>query len=152
MAALATLTTTTLRTAVSSSESSLCLTSTAGVLPGLYLYLDQELVKVVSLGLNTCVNVRRGADGTSGAAHASGVTVTLGRGDQFYLSNPVGTPPTEVLVTPWINVLTGEQWTPQGDETGPNVARWWAKTEVTRGIGPLGVRAVVTAASEISTA
>lgn len=150
MPALATLTTTTLVTPVSSSDTSIQLTSTSGIIPGLFLYCDMELMRVTGLGLGTWVNVRRGMDGTAGSAHASLQPVTIGRGDQFYRSNPVGAPPPSVLVSPWINVLTGEQWTPQGDETGPNAARWWARTEYTHGIGALGVRTDVGAASAVT--
>lgn len=148
MPALVTLTTTTLTTRVNAADSSVNLASTTGVLPGYRLYVDQELLGVLRLGLNTSVDVVRGVDGTAATAHASSQTVTIGQGDQFYLSDPVGPPPSEVLVTPWINVLTGAQWTAQGDETGPNVqARWWARTEHTHGTGALGVRTDVAAAS-----
>ncbi len=149
MAALATLNSTSLVTPAGSSDSAVQLLSTSGVTPGLRLYADQELMAVVSLGLGTWVNVQRGVDGTAGQAHASGTApVYIGRADQFYSSNPVGAPPTEVLVTPWINVMTGEQWTPQGDETGPNVARWWAKTEYTHSVGAFGNRTETSAVSE----
>ncbi len=141
MAALATLATTLLVNPVASSDSSVQLTSLDGVLPGLCLYADRELMIVVSLGLGTSVNVLRGQSGTASTPHASQSVVTIGRGDQFYDTNPAGLPVQPVLVSPWINVLSGEQWFYQGDETGANAgAAYWQRTLHTRGIGSLGVR------------
>jgi len=145
MAATVTLSTTTLLATVSKTDTTVSLASTTGVTPGIRLYVDQELMGVLSLGLGTSVNVLRGLEGTATTAHLSGATVTIGRGDQFYLQDPTGVPPTPVLVSPWINVITGTYWTAQGDETGPNQAQWWQPTVTTRSIGPLGVRTVTTA-------
>lgn len=142
--ATVTLSTTTLLTSVSKTDTDVSLTSTVGVSPGLRLYIDQELLGVLSLGLGTSVNVQRGLDGTATTSHLSGATVTIGRGDQFYLQDPTGVPPTPVLVTPWINLVTGVSWTAQGDETGPNAAQWWQPTVTTRSTGALGIRTVTT--------
>jgi hypothetical protein len=141
VAATVTLSTTTLSAAVSASDGAFTLASTSGIVPGVRLFLDRELIAVVSLGLGTSVNVRRGQHGTAAQAHASGSTVTIGRADQFYESDPQGLPPDVVLVSPWINVLTGAQWTAQGDESGPGLkARYWQQTVVTPAIGDLGIR------------
>lgn len=154
MAALATLSTTTLVYPVSSSDASLVLTSVTNVLPGLCLYLDAELCCVVSVGLptnnGTNVNVLRGTNATAATAHNSMTPVTIGRGDQFYQSNPVGAAPAAPLVTPWINVLTGEQWTVQGDEAGSAAAPYWARTEYVHAIGAMGVRSSTGAASVVT--
>lgn len=140
MAALATLATTTLSTDVEPNDSAVILASLTGITPGLRLYVDMELMGVLSIGIGTTVNVLRGVDGTATTRHASSRTVTIGRADQFYDRDPIGPPPAQVLVSPWINVLTGAQWTAQGDETGADAAaRWWARSEHTRGVGPLGI-------------
>jgi hypothetical protein len=151
MAALATLATTTLSTAVEPNDSAVILASLEGITPGLRLYVDQELMGVRSIGIGTTVHVFRGVDGTATTRHASSRTVTIGRADQFYDHDPIGPPPAQLLVTPWINVLTGAQWTAQGDETGADAAgRWWAKTEHTHGVGSLGVRTTTAAASTVT--
>jgi hypothetical protein len=140
MSALATLTTTTLAAAVSSSDSRVQLTSIAGVVPGIFLYCEQELMLVEGMSIGTEVLVQRGVEGTSGQAHSSLDPVTIGRGDQFYQTNPFGGAPAVQLVSPWINVLTGEQWTAQGDETGLTPNLYWARTQYARSIGAFGVR------------
>jgi hypothetical protein len=147
MAATVTLASTTLTAKVCPNDASLPLASTAGIVPGLRLYLADsvasrgELCAVVSLGLGTAVNVRRGVDGTASAAHAAGATVTIGRADQFYGSDPVGMPPVAVAVSPWINVLTGTQWLAQGDEVGAGTAlRFWQQVTTTTTPGVLGAR------------
>ncbi len=149
MAATTTLTSTTLPVAVGATDGSLPLVSTSGIVPGVRLYLADsvasrgELCAVISLGIGTSVNVRRGADGTASAAHAAGTTVTIGRADQFYEADPVGMPPPAVLVSPWINVRTGAQWLAQGDEAGAGTAlRFWQQVAVTVTPGALGVRVV----------
>ena len=150
MSALATLATTTLAAAVSSSESRVSLTSTSGVVPGVCLYCEQELMTVDRLDGNGVAIVQRGEDGTAARAHTSLAPVTIGRGDQFYQTNPFGAAPAVQLVSPWINVLTGEQWTAQGDETGLSPNLWWARTEYTHTVGALGVRSSVPATSAVT--
>jgi hypothetical protein len=55
-------------------------------------------------------------------------------------------PPDPVLVSPWINVVTGTQWTAQGDEAGPGAGgRWWQPTVTSRDAGALGIRTVTSA-------
>jgi len=140
MAATVTLATTTLIADVSPGDTAVQVLSTSGILPGLRLCIDSELMTVVSLGVATSVNVLRGRDGTAAQFHDTPGLVTIGRGDQFYEQDPVGTPPAIVLVSPWINVRTGTQWTAQGDELGSGAGRWWQATVTTHDIGPLGVR------------
>jgi len=143
-----TLSTTTLAALVGPLDSAVLLASVTDVLPGMRLYVDRELMGVLSLGLGTSVNVLRGVDGTATTAHSSSQAVTLGTADQFYQQDPVG-PPGDVPVSPWINVVNGTSWTAQGDETGANQqARWWAKTQAAHAVGALGVRTVTSAPSD----
>jgi hypothetical protein len=80
MAATVTLSTTTLAAAVTVTDGQVKVVSTAGIVPGLRLYIDQELLTVVSLGIGTAVTVRRGVDGTATTAHASTATVRIRSG------------------------------------------------------------------------
>ncbi len=112
--------------------------STSGITAGMRLFIDRELMSVVSLGVSTLVNVRRGVDGTLATAHTAAFPMYIGAADQFYNFDPQGKPPEAVLVSPHINVLTGDVWFAQG-ESGPNaVARWWQKQVITYTQGPLG--------------
>jgi len=141
MPATVTLSTTTLAAPVNSRDGRIKVASTSGLFAGYRLWIDKELMSVVSLDVDTWVNVKRGVDGTSGSAHSSSATLTIGRADQFYTSDPVGSPPAAVLVSPWINVLSGKVWFAQGDTLPDGDSnRWWQEESVTRGVGPLGVR------------
>lgn len=143
--ATVTLSTTTLTFAVNADDRQIKVASTSGLTPGVRLYLDRELAEVVSLGVDSWVNVRRGVDGTGSSRHASGATITIGRADQFYASDPVGLPANEVPVSPYINVLTGVHWLPQGDEIGSGRdGRWWQARTTTYSTGSLGVRTTET--------
>jgi hypothetical protein len=141
MPATTTLSTTTLSAPVGSSDNQIKLASTSGIFTGYRLYLDGELVRVVSLGIDPWVNVTRGVDGTRGAAHPSGVTVYIGEAHQFYTKDPVGRPAEAIPVSPYINVVNGSVWFAQGDvlPIGQGT-RWWQKETVTRSVGALGVR------------
>jgi hypothetical protein len=146
MAATVTLSTTTLAQQVSASDTIFKLASTSGLIPGVRLYLDRELVTVVDINPDSSVDVARGVDGSAGSAHAYGSIVTIGRADQFYSSDPIGLPPNELPVSPWINVLTGAVWTAVGDESGSGLgARLWAQQTTTSTVGALGVRVTTTA-------
>lgn len=145
MAALAT---TTLSVEVLPSDALIQVASTSGMTPGVRLFHGQELMAVIRLGIRTQVYVQRGVDGTRTTAHPSSATLHIGRADEFYDSDPIGPPSGGVPVTPWINVRTGDQWTPQGDDTGLN--RWWAKTDFTHGVGALGVRQTTAAATTVT--
>ena len=140
--ATVTLSTTTLSRSVSVDDRDILLASLSGILPGMRLWVDRELMAVVDTTLpGGWSRVRRGVDGTASQAHSSSATVYIGRADQFYQDDPVGTPPAEVPVSPRINVITGDHWLAQGDEVGPGRdARYWQKVETTRSIGALGVR------------
>jgi hypothetical protein len=144
MANLVTLASTTLNRPVSASDTVLLLASRDGVLVGKRLVADGEsmIVRDVSLP-STFVTVSRGADGTGGVAHANGATVWVAEGYQLYDRDPFGLAPTEVLVSPWLNIKDWGVFFAQGDAAGPgNQARWWQKQEPTYGQGALGVRTV----------
>lgn len=139
MAATVTLSTTLLNVPCSASSGQVKVASTSGLTPGVRLYVDRELMSVVSLGVSPWVSVLRGVDGTTATPHASASTVTIGSADQFYASDPGGMPPDAVLVTPHINVRTGDMFRAQGDASGVG-PRWWEKVTTTYSIGPLGIR------------
>lgn len=142
MPATVTLSTTTLTEAISATQRQIKLASTSGVLPGLRLYLEGELMAVDSLGPSSAyVNVRRGQDGTAGAVHSSSATVYIGRADQYYFTDPKGSPPDVIPVSPYINAKTGQIWYAQGDALpGGATYRWWQREATTYGIGALGER------------
>ena len=86
-------------------------------------YIDREELEIRTVpSTGTVVQVRRGVNGTTASAHASGQMVLCGPAIAFYTNDPGGTPATggsvgglacttaNVLVTPWINVRTGAQW------------------------------------------
>ena len=136
-----TLSTTTLSKAVGPSEQQVKVASTTGVLSGLMLFIEGELMEVTSLGVDTWVNVLRGRDGTAGAAHDSDSTIYIGRADQFYQADPHGAPPEAIPVSPHINVVDGGVWFARGDTFPEGQSnRWWQKQSTTYTEGPLGVR------------
>jgi hypothetical protein len=141
MPATVTLSETTLAASVGSSARQVKVTSTSGLTPGLQLFLDGELMEVVSLGIDPWVNVLRGRGGTAAVAHDSGVTIYSGRADQFYDSDPVGAPENAIPVSPYINVRDGNVWFALGDTLpGENARRWWQKQTISFDDGALGVR------------
>ena len=84
------------------------------------LYIDREEIEVLSVN-GTTLQVRRGINGTAGAAHASAAMVLAGPEIAFYTNDPGGTPASSgvgggsctlanTLVTPWLNVRNGYQW------------------------------------------
>jgi hypothetical protein len=142
-----TLATVTLNATVVASERHWTLSSTSGISPGVRLYVGQELAAVeqVDQPVSGVVVVRRGVDGTIATAHPSGSTLYVGRGDQFYQSDPMGTPPNPIRVYPYINAISGVLWGVTGDEAGPNTAaRVWTAITSVPGVGPLGVRTITT--------
>jgi hypothetical protein len=145
MAATVTLTTTTLSTQVGASDASVFVASTSGMTPGVRLFVDGELLSMLRFGVGTReVVVLRGVDGTSTQAHAPGSEVTIGRGDQFYMADPVGRPPNPVDIAPWINLVNGRRWVAQGDEAGPGAQlRSWALETDAAAIGSLGIRGAI---------
>jgi hypothetical protein len=115
---VATLSTTTLGAAVGATALTVPLASVANVSVGQWLYVDSEALAVTAIA-GLWVTARRGVGGTLAADHPSGATVTIGDPSQFYDTDPVGVPPSPVLVTPWINVLTGTQWVVSGSTWVP---------------------------------
>lgn len=145
MPATVTLATTTLTNGVDSSAPAVLLASTAGISKGTRLWIDRELMEVISIGVDPWVNVLRGVDGSTASLHSSSSIVTIGRADQFYSTDPLGAPPSAIPVSPYINVISGDTWLAQGDASpapGVSVVRWWQKVQPTYGVGALGVRSV----------
>ena len=109
------------------------------------LWVDQELMRVMesfSDPAGVKYRVLRGLGGSAAQAHSSSVQVTFGRMSDFYSGDPKGRPDTVVLVSPWINTANGSVWMPQGDSSA-NSVRWWQNVSNTYGIGPLGIRTLV---------
>lgn len=145
--ATVTLSTTTLSSTIGVDDTRVVLASLTGVFAGTRLYIDREMLAVLRVsGLGNEVIVRRGMDGTASTRHGSNSVVTIGRGDQFYATDPKGLMPTDsVPVLPYINVATGAIWTIQGDDSGPGIdGRVWALVTTTQTAGALGVRNTVT--------
>ncbi|HEX6038913.1 hypothetical protein [Longimicrobium sp.] len=139
MPATVTLSTTELVEAVGPSDGAVKLASTSGLFAGYRLFLEGESMEVISLGVDSWVNVRRGVDGTKGVPHASGGTIYIGQPHQFYSQDPTGRPPAVIPVSPYINVVNGSLWFAQGDAL-PTATRWWQRQTTTHGVGALGVR------------
>jgi hypothetical protein len=135
MPATVTLSTTTLGPRVGASGRSVQVASTSGLIPGIWLFCDGELMSVVRLGVGTDVTVLRGQGGTRATEHASGATIYIGRPDQFYSSDPVGRPPDAIPVDPHINAANGAVWF----ATGAGDTRRWERQVATTTAGPLGV-------------
>lgn len=138
MPATVTLSSTTLKADVSSDARLVQVDSTSGLTPGVRLFVDGELMAVVSLEGGYWVKVLRGVDGTAAQAHRSNTTAYIGRADQFYAVDPSGTPPDAVPVSPYINVINGNIWLARGDVI-PGGPRYWQKQSVTYGQGALGI-------------
>jgi hypothetical protein len=100
-------------------------TAAFGTQPVTYLYVDQELMGVISLaqGQTTIFNVLRALSGTKAAYHASGAMVLIGtQTPQFGGTAGSGgfqqtDPPlggvcnlANTGLTPWVNIVTGYQW------------------------------------------
>lgn len=151
MPATVTLSTTTLSAPADAHQSIVNLTSTSGVTPGLRLYVDGEVMTVLTLLTSPMVKVIRGVDGTRGAAHPTSTTVYIAEAHQLYSKDPVGAPPDAILVSPWINVIDRRVWLAQGDTVASNLpigelpasnqtVRWWQLQTTDYGVGSLGVR------------
>lgn len=141
MAATVTLSTTTLALPVTARDGRLKLASTSGVVPGVFLWLDGELTRVLVVDAQNWVTVQRGQGGSQSLPHVSSVTVYIGNGDQFYSTDPAGRPPDQIPVSPYINTVNGSVWFAQGDNfPGGQADRWYQKQETTYGVGSLGVR------------
>ena len=145
MAALATLSATILARECGVNDPAVLLASTTGIVPGTRLYVDKELMAVISLGLGTSVNVRRGDGGTATARHAPEALCVMGRADQFYEFDPPLSTANEPLVNPWINVVSGRVWLQQGEELGNN-RQYWQEVTMAHRTGALGLPSVVLSA------
>lgn len=140
MPATVTLSTTTLQANVSNGETQVKVASTTGLTPGTRLFVEGEVMSVVSLGVNPWVNVNRGVDGTASLPHNSLATVYIAAPNQLYATNPVGRPPAVIAVSPWINVKDNRVWFAQGDTLPYNVAnRWWQEALTNYDTSVLGV-------------
>lgn len=85
------------------------------------VFVDRELMAVVSIN-GTTIQVQRGISGTVASPHASGAMVLFGRNAWFYNQDPggirgmdggisgVACTPAAVLVSPYVNYLSGAQW------------------------------------------
>lgn len=143
MPATVTLAQTALLLRIRPEDRAVCVASVTNIAPGLQLWVDQELMGVVSLGLpstgGTMVNVLRGRAGTASAYHSNGAVVFIGRGDQFYAVDPKGAPIDNIPVSPYINTTNGTMWLAEGDEI-PGTTRWWQPVTQSYDFGALGVR------------
>lgn len=146
MQATFTLATTTWASPVASGDTQVNLASTSGIAPGVLLFANREVIKVISLtGIGNYATVRRGQDGTETRAHGTGETVYIAQGYQLFQSDPQGLPGANVFVNPHINVANGVVWVVQGDDEGPGTqARSWQPVTTTQTPGPLGVRVTTT--------
>lgn len=148
--ATVTLATTTTTARIAPGDTLITLASLSGVTPGVGLFIDAELLVVASpVRPNGLVPVLRGREGSASGVHAAGATVTIGRLDQFYGTDPVGVPPLPPPVLPYINVVNGSVWQPVGDEAGPSQdGRSWQKQIAVITAGALGAN-VTTVQGEI---
>lgn len=119
------LTSTTLSSAVTASDTTFTVASATGVDAGDYLFLDREAVRVNSVA-GTQVRVTRGFNGTAARAHAASVTVYVGAPDNFASSEVGGTctasaqsyTPRIVLPSGNVYSCTGGWWNPIGADGG----------------------------------
>lgn len=118
--------------------------SSAGLTAGVCLWMDTELMSVVSLSvtdaLGTWVNVRRGVAGTTGASHAQEIPIVIGKPSQFYQNDPTGRPSAHPEVSPWINTVNGKTWIAVGDSATGNQVRYWTEQVDTHGVTSFGIR------------
>lgn len=139
MPALATLSTTTFAEGVDNKSDRIRVASTSGMVPGIRLYANGELMTVLRIDVDPWVVVTRGVDSTSATPHSSGETIYVGRADQFYSSPPVGRPPSPVLVSPYIDAVAGKVYFAQGDnQPSATAVRWWQEQTTTYTPGSLG--------------
>lgn len=147
MQSLFTLATTTFLTPVGASDTQVNVANTSGIAPGVFLFANRELFKVVGLtGIGNYATVLRGQDGTATRAHGAGAeTVYLAQGYQLFATDPQGLPGANIFANPHINVLTGTVWVIQGDDEGPGMqGRSWQQVATTQAPGALGVRVTTT--------
>lgn len=147
MQALFTLATTTFLTPVTATDTQVNLASTSGISPGVFLFANRELLKVVGLtGVGNYASVLRGQEGTATRAHGAGAeTIYLAQGYQLFSSDPQGLPGANIFANPHINVLNGTVWVIQGDDEGPGMqGRTWQQVTTSQAIGATGQRVTTT--------
>lgn len=142
MPATVTLSSTTLLEGIDDKATRIKVASTAGIVAGLRMYHDKELVAVIRLDVDPWVIVKRGADGTPSLPHGAGAQMFIGRADQFYQGPPRGRPQSAIEVSPYIDVVNGVIYFAQGDAVPAGAPRYWQIQTTTLGVGPLGVRTV----------
>ncbi len=106
------LTSTTLSAAITATQQSFSVASATNisVSPATAIYVDKELMYVLSVS-GTRITVARGQNGTAAVAHTSGSYVLAGRPDMFVTVAPTGACTTaSTYVAPVVNVLTGYQY------------------------------------------
>lgn len=152
--ATVTLSTVRLMRSTNAGESPVKFESQTGLNPGVRVFADAELMAILSYtgnfdGSGYWYNVRRGVDGTSSSDHSAGITCTIGNADQFYSTDPVGSPQSSVPVLPYINVLTGQYWTAEGDN-GNQGLRWWARVYNQHAVTSFGNRTSTSVTSDLT--
>jgi hypothetical protein len=137
------LTTTTLGSAVSSATADTVVVASAStVAAGGVLYVDRELMGVVSVS-GTTVRVTRGQQGTKAGPHGSGAIVIVGPAASLQGSGPFGLssfgqadPPAGACTTspyrylPIVNVVTGDVWSCRWVGSGTQTTKVWAATNI----------------------
>lgn len=135
------LTTTTLSTAVGSpTADTVVLASATTAAAGGVLYIDRELMGIVSVS-GTSVRVTRGQQGTAAAPHGASSIVIIGPAASLQASGPYGLssfgqsdPPMGSCTTapyrflPIINVVSGDVWSCRW--IGGSATKVWAATNV----------------------
>lgn len=141
MVATYTLATTGFANPVLASDSIICFMSTSGLVPGVFVFANRELMRIVGPTVAQCYTVLRGQDGTETRAHSPLETVYIAQGFQLFSTDPTGVPPVGVRSNPHINVQNGNVWVIQGDEVGSGTQdRSWQLVTTVQSIGALGVR------------
>lgn len=107
---------TTLSVAQTAGSNTLTVASTTGITvtnntTSTLVYVDRELETVIAIS-GKQLTVARGASGTRAAPHASGTMALSGNPTYFFQSDPSGScgPAGTQLATPYVNVISGEQW------------------------------------------
>jgi hypothetical protein len=138
-------------------------TAAFGSQPVTYLYVDQELMGVLSLaqGQTTIFNVLRALSGTKAAYHASGSMVLIGTMTPQFggVAGSGGFQQTDPPlggvcnlansgITPWVNIITGAQWQCTSTAGAPATNGVWAPSWN----NPLAKQSPVTTAAVASAA
>jgi hypothetical protein len=113
--AQATLTSTTLSAAITStSDSVFRVTSATGFSVGRLAYVDREAISISSV-TGTTISGLRGANGTQAGTHASGATIYVGPPTYFTTYDRAGScTATSEVVLPRVNISSGNVWTCTG--------------------------------------